>query len=207
MREAAYRHYPGTSRKADYLDHLKRSAGSPRHAASLHKDALVGWSLFKGDAKMDQAMHNLGQSQVHSIWAYQGSKPFVSKSRLYTAQGDSVSSADTRSDQVYWKKKLGRPAQEEAELLDSPLTPPAIANGKLFFGSVTGEIHCLSAGSGEELWTVPTGEPIVFQPVVAGGRVFVGTDSGGLICIETGDENDDGWFMWGADAAHNGRID
>ena len=34
---------------------------------------------------------------------------------------------------------------DDTELLDSPLTPPAIVNGKLFFGSVTGEIHCLSA--------------------------------------------------------------
>ncbi len=156
---------------------------------------------------MYQAMNHLGRGHVHAIWAYQGSKPFVSRSRLYSAQGDTVCSADTRSEQVYWKKKIGQTTEESAEILDSPLTPPAIVNGKLFFGSVAGEIHCLSASSGEELWSVSIGEPVVFQPAVAGGNIYVGTNSGSLICLETGDRDDDGWLMWGADAAHNGRVD
>jgi outer membrane protein assembly factor BamB len=143
---------------------------------------------------------------VHAHWAYQGSKPFVSRARLYAAQGDTVSSADSHSSQVFWKKLVGRSEQDDRELLDSPLTPPAIANEKPFFGSVNGDIHCLSAPSGEELWKVSVGEPIVFQPAVARGRVYLGTDSGSLICLETGEPNDDGWLMWGADAAHNGRL-
>jgi hypothetical protein len=28
-----------------------------------------------------------------------------------------------------------------------------------------------------------------------------------LICLETGDDADDGWQMWGVDAAHDGMID
>jgi outer membrane protein assembly factor BamB len=207
LRAAEYRHYAGTSRHADWLDHEKRRVGSPIFKASMAQDAAVGFAQFKGDSKMYQAMENLGKGHVHAIWAYQGSKPFVSRARLYAAQGDTVSSADPRSDQVFWKKTVGRTAGDGTELLDSPLTPPAIVNGKLFFGSVTGEIHCLSAGSGEELWTVPIGETVTFQPAVAGGRIYIGTDSGSLICIETGDHNDDGWLMWGADAAHNGRLD
>jgi outer membrane protein assembly factor BamB len=86
------------------------------------------------------------------------------------------------------------------------VTPPAIANGKLFFGTPHGEVHCLSAESGTSLRSVPIGEPIVFQPSVVAGRVCIGTDSGTLVCLETGDNADDGWQMWGADAAHNGRI-
>ena len=156
---------------------------------------------------MAQAMHNLGKGHVHEVWTYQGSKPFVYRARLYAAHGDTVTSADPRSDQVYWKTKLGTPQAEGEDLLDSPLTPPAIGNGKLFFGTVHGEVHCLSAESGASLWSVLIGEPIVFQPAVVAGRVYIGTDSGTLICLETGDDADDGWQMWGADAAHNGRID
>ena len=181
--------------------------GSPRYAASMHKDGAVGFGHAKGDAKMYQAMSNLGHAHVHAVWAYQGSKPFVSEARLYAAHGDTVSSTDPRSDQVFWKKTVGEPPAEGGELLDSPLTPPAIANGKLFFGTVQGTVHCLSAATGEELWSVPVGEPVVFQPAVAGGRVYLGTDSGSLICLETGDPADDGWRMWGADASHNGRLD
>jgi len=205
--EAAYRQYAETSRKADYLDHGKRMRGSKLYAASAIRDAKVGFAHSKGDAKMEQAMANMGLGHVHAVWAYQGSKPFVSRSRLYAAHGDTVSSADTRSDQVFWKKTVGQSAGDGADLLDSPLTPPAIVNGKLFFGTVAGDVHCLSAATGEELWSAKIGEPILFQPAVARGRIYVGTDSGSLFCLETGDPADDGWLMWGADGTHNGRIE
>ena len=205
LHEKTARRYAATSRKADYLDHAKRSHRSPRYAASQHLDSMVGFSAFKGDSKLDQAMRNLGSAHVHAIWAYQGSKPFISRGRLYAAQGDTVSSADPRSDHVFWKRPLGTRPGDQPELLDSPLTPPAIVKGKLFFGTVEGEIHCLAAESGDSLWKISVGEPIVFQPAVAAGRVYVGTESGSLVCLETGDGDDDGWYMWGADATHNGR--
>ncbi len=201
------KHYEGTVRKADYLDHEKRKRGSATYASDQHRDAAVGFGHTKGDAKMYQAMHNLGKAHVHSIWAHQGSKPFVTRGRLYAAQGDTVSCADTRSDQVFWKKTLGKPKEQQEELLDSTLTPPAVVNNRLFLGTVHGELHCLAAGSGEPLWSTQVGEPVVFQPAIAGGRVYLGTESGSLICLETGDPGDDGWLMWGADAAHNGRLD
>ena len=207
IREVRYRNYPGTAQKADYLDHAKRARMSPRYAASQHADSAVGFGAFKGDAKMAQAMRNLGKGHIHEVWAYQGSKPFVHRGRLYAAHGDTATSADPRSDKVYWKTRVGPGQPDGEDLLDSPLTPPAIANGKLFFGTVRGEIHCLSSESGESLWSVTIGEPIVFQPAVVAGRVYVGTDSGTLACLETGDDADDGWQMWGADAAHNGKIE
>jgi outer membrane protein assembly factor BamB len=169
-------------------------------------DAGVGFGVAKGSAKMYQAMGNLGHAQVHSVWAYQGSKPFVSKGRLFAAHGDTVSAADPRSDRVFWKKTIGPAPAEGEELLDSPLTPPAVVNGKLFFGSVHGEILCLSAETGDEHWRVAVGEPVIFQPAVAGGRVYAGTDSGTLVCFETADPGDDEWLMWGANGAHNGML-
>jgi outer membrane protein assembly factor BamB len=208
LREEKMRRYGATSRKADYLDHAKRARGSPEYAMDELRDAHVGFAYAKGDAKMFQAAHNLGKSHVHAVWAYQGSKPFVSRGRLYAAHGDEVSSADPRSDRVFWKRTLGEgeTGEPKKELLDSPLTPPAVVNGKLFLGSVKGEVHCLAAESGETLWSAQVGEPVVFQPAVARGRAFVPTQSGSLICLETGDDRDDGWYMWGADAAHNGLL-
>ena len=80
----------------------------------------------------------------------------------------------------------------------------ALVNDKVFLGTTFGELVCLSARSGEVLWTANIGEPIMFQPTVAKGRVYVATNSGSLYCLETGDVKDDGWLMWGANAAHNG---
>jgi hypothetical protein len=64
----------------------------------------------------------------------------------------------------------------------------------------------VSAETGEVLGSVPVGEPVSFQLAVARGRVYVGTELGSLICLETADPGDDGWLMWGADSAHNGRL-
>jgi outer membrane protein assembly factor BamB len=195
--------FPGTLGVADYLDHEKRKRRSPHYAACEHVDAGVGFALFKGDAKMEQARKHLGQGHVSGLWAYQGSKPFVWRGRVYSAVGDTLHSADARTQEVFWRKRLyDRP--DEAEALDNLLTPPAVVNGKLFVGTIRGEVCCLSAETGEVLWRDALEEPVIFQPAVVGGRVYAATGAGSLFGIDTGDPRDDGWPMWGGSAAHNG---
>jgi outer membrane protein assembly factor BamB len=193
----------GTAAAADYLDHAKRERRSPSYKMHAALDGGVGFGGHKGDAKIHQAMGHLGTAHVFGVWTYQGSKPFLAGDRLYSGQGDTVHCADPGSKDVFWKRKL-RQGDQKADLLDSMLTPPAVANGKLFLGTTDGRVLCLSATSGETLWEVSVGEPVLFQPAVAGGRVYVPTGAGSLFCLETGDARDDGWLMWGATAAHNG---
>jgi outer membrane protein assembly factor BamB len=195
--------FPGTAKFADYLDHAKRERRSPHYGAHASYDSGVGFSGHKGDAKIYQAMSNLGTAHVFGVWSFQGSKPFVARGRLYSGQGDTVHCADPESKEVFWKRKLFASTEGE-EVLDNLLTPPATVNGKLFLGTLDGRILCLTDGSGEPLWEVRIGEPILFQPAVSEGRVFVGTSAGSLVCLETGDAEDDGWEMWGAAPAHNG---
>jgi outer membrane protein assembly factor BamB len=195
--------FSGTLGAADYLDHEKRRRRSPRYAACELADAGVGFAFFKGDAKMGQAEKHLGHGHVSGLWAYQGSKPFVWRGRVYSAVGDTLHCADPRTQEVFWKKRLyDRP--DEAEVLDNLLTPPVVVNGKIFVGAILGEICCLSAETGEVLWRDALEEPVIFQPAVVGGRVHVATGAGSLFAIETGDPRDDGWPMWGGSAAHNG---
>ncbi len=200
---SATRAYEATACVADYLDHAKRAKSSPHYQKQALADAHVGFSGHKGDAKMHQAMHNLGHAHVSSLWAYQGSKPFLAHGRLFSALGDTLHCLDPRTEAVAWKRTLhaGRAA---GDLLDSPLTPPALVNGKLFLGTILGEVYCLSAHSGETLWCVEVGEPIIFQPTVAQGCVYAAGGGGSVFCLPTGDPADDGWLMWGATAAHNG---
>jgi outer membrane protein assembly factor BamB len=123
---------------------------------------------------MDQARQHLGHGHVSGLWAYQGSKPFVWRGRLYSAVGDTIHCADPRTQKVFWKKRLyERP--DEAEVLDNVLTPPVVVNGKLFVGTILGEVCCLSAEAGEVLWRDALGEPVIFQPAVVGGRVYAAT--------------------------------
>jgi outer membrane protein assembly factor BamB len=103
---------------------------------------------------------------------------------------------------VLWSRDL-REARKAAGI-DDVLTPPAIVNGKVFVGTASGDVYALSEKTGDVLWKVELGESISFQPTVANGRIYVGTDRGSLFCLLTGDAADDGWYMWGANAAHNG---
>ena len=170
--------------KADYLDHAKRY----EWLANLPSQRTTGLGRWlqpiqgrrqdvPGYEKPRQGTRpcHLGLSRVQAICL---ESPTLCGARRHCQLGRSpVGSGVLEEDG--WTA-----ARRRQRLLDSPLTPPAIANGKLFFGSVTGEIHCLSTDLCEELWSVSIGEPVVFQPAVAGGRIYVGTDSGSLICLE-----------------------
>jgi outer membrane protein assembly factor BamB len=196
--------FPCTGTAAPYLDYGKRQGRSPHDLDCLHRDAAVGFGGHKGHAKMAQAVHNLGKGHVSAVWAHQGSRPALWRGRLYSALGDALHCVDPETRAPYWKKTLHeRP--DQAELLDGLLTPPVLVNGKVFLGTLDGEVCCLSAGTGDLLWSVRVGEAILFQPAVARGRVYATTRAGSLFCLETGDPGDDGWLMWGAGPDHNGR--
>ena len=119
--------------------------------------------------------------------------------------GDTLKCVDLQERRRSCGRSTSREKKDKGELLDAVLTPPALVNGKIFLGTAAGEVLCLSADTGKTLWSVNVGEPIAFQPAVARGRVYVATSAGSLICLETGDDKDDGWLMWGANAGHTGQ--
>jgi Ca-activated chloride channel family protein len=202
-----------SKRPADYLDATKQggtgglafSLDSTESPAALvqgqaKEDAGVGFAVAPAAAKLEYAENNLGVKTVCGAWAYQGSRPSVAGGRCYAAMGDVLLCHDLKSGKILWEKSL-KP-QKATEGLRF-LSPPALANGRVFLSTARGDVVCMDA-TGAVLWSVNVGEPIVFQPTVMKGRVYVGTSGGHLIAIETGDAKDDGWPMWGGSAAHNG---
>lgn len=193
----------GTESPANYLDFAKRQITSKLEKANTEQDATVGFKNAPAAAKLAQAMSNLGQGSVAGVWSYQGSRPFIYKGLMYSVMGDTLKCIDPKSEKVLWKKEL----HNDKDAVDAGVTPPALVNGKIFVGTTKGEILCLSVEDGKELWRATVGEPIVFQPAVAHGRVFAASSTGRLFSIETGDLDDHGWMMWGANARHNGRVE
>jgi outer membrane protein assembly factor BamB len=168
-------------------------------------DQSVGFGgVSKGSANVSAMRGNLGQASVHGVWEYQGSKSFIYKGRLFSSMGDKVMSVDPKTEKVVWSRTLHD--GKDSAVLDSELTPPAIVNGKVFVGTRSGEVIALSEKTGEVIWRVKVGEPVVFQPAVVAGRVYVSTASGTIYCLNTGDRRDDGWMMWGGNGSHNGVM-
>ncbi len=199
---------PNTQQKADYLDIAKREQSSPLQTASKTADAGVGFGGAGGIPGAGPAAggFNIGQNTVNGVWAYQGSKPFVYNNLLYSSMGDGVKCVDPKTHEVKWSKDLKNP-EKKGPVVDANLTPPALVNGKVFMGTSAGQVICMSAKTGETLWTATLDSGISFQPAVVNGMVYVSTNNGGVYAIETGDASDNGWAMWGANAQHNGGID
>jgi Ca-activated chloride channel homolog len=149
------------------------------------------------------------------VWSYQGSRPLFYKGRLYAAMGDTLTCVDPKTEKVVWEKDFRSERQSASRMSKSQndersphptIAPPVLVNDKVFVGTDYGVVTCLSAATGEFLWQATIKDPILTQPVVACGRVYVATQAGRLFCLETGDHGDDGWLMWGANAAHTGRV-
>jgi Ca-activated chloride channel family protein len=204
---------PQTERAALYLDPreqrgtggivLSSSHNESADAEAYHQlkgDSAVGFAAVPAAAKLESAEKNVGVKTVCGAWAYQGSRPSVAAGRSYAAMGDVLFCHDLRRGSILWERSFKQAKPMEGMRF---LTPPSLANGKVFLSTAQGDVLCLS-GEGKVLWSVNVGRPMAFQPCVMKGRVFVGTNGGEVIAIETGDAKDDGWPMWGGSPAHNG---
>ena len=184
--------------RADYLN-VDRS--SKYAEAQKKQDASVGFASAPPAAKLHQAESNLGVSSVSGVWAYQGSRPMILNDNSYQAMGDNLQCLDVKTGQKRWEQKHGQKNRDAGGRL---LTPPSLTQKKLFLGSSDGQIYCYQQSDGKLLWSFESKESIRFQPAIAHGRVFFTTDNGTIYSMETGDQKDDGWYMWGGNAAHNG---
>ncbi|NIP37110.1 MAG: PQQ-binding-like beta-propeller repeat protein, partial [Thermoplasmata archaeon] len=60
---------------------------------------------------------------------------------------------------------------------------PVVADGRVVVGSDAGELFCLDADDGEEVWSLPMPAFVYASPAVASGRVYVGSTAGRLVCV------------------------
>ena len=87
--------------------------------------------------------------------------------------------------------------------LDSPLTPPVVADGKLFVAEVDRHRLCaLNAGTGELQWDFTAGGRIDSPPTVHRGFVLFGSRDGRVYCLRA----KDGELAWAFRAVPKERV-
>jgi outer membrane protein assembly factor BamB len=185
---------------AVYLDE-KVQRGTAQAMEALALDAGNGFSAgAPAQANPGAAWGNVGQGNVSSMQAFQGSRVLHVGGKNYSCMGDQVVCNDPKTGQELWSYKLDGDLKKQGGFLGAP---PAAAGGHLILTTLKGDVLRMdTAGKVVKSWE--TKSPTRFQAAVEGGRIYVGTQDGKLICIDVGDKTLTGWSCWGGNPAHTG---
>jgi outer membrane protein assembly factor BamB len=190
----------GKPKDAVYLDE-KVQRGSAQAGAALKLDAGNG---FGGGAPAvanpDAAWGNIGNGNVCTMQAFQGSRVLHMGGKNFNCMGDHVVCNDPATGKELWNYKLEGDLKKEGGSLGAP---PAAAGGHLIMTTLKGDVLRMDA-DGKIVKTWETKSPTRFQAAVEGGKIYVGTQDGKLICIDSGDKTLTGWSCWGGNAQHTG---
>jgi Ca-activated chloride channel family protein len=187
------------------LGDLKRAAylrsrrGTRLEREDWMKDAAVGFGTAPGAAKLRLAEALYGATTVSRAWSFQGSRPCVWNGRVYSVVGDELAAVSADGGAELWRWKADAAVEGERAI-----TPPAVANGRVYAATRAGRVLSWEAETGTLRWAVELGARVGWQPAVSGAWVFVGCSDGNLCAFSTGDPLDDGWPMWGGGPGHNG---
>ena len=156
--------------------------------------------------KRDAQSERPALPQLRHGWSYLGARPTIIEQTAYAAVGDHLVSVDLRSGKPNWSKKIvGQSDNAVAPGQGQPsLTPPSFAGGRLYLGSIWGDMLCVDAKSGETVWRYRLPDAVTSQVVLDQGMAYATTSKGQLICINTKDASATGWNMWGGSPSHNG---
>jgi outer membrane protein assembly factor BamB len=178
---------------ADGKFYIQRYSGAAGGAEEI-ESAFACFDVFTGDV----------------IWEMPGvsfSLPMIAYGNLYGISGGSViciGDGDTPQPMFHIGNDIDNPGirtgqsgpndiSEPVWTYDSgaAITGSAVAgNGKVYFGTLGEEVHCVNAYTGEMEWTFPLGYRMSSTPALIGDRLYIGPDDGNIYCLdaETGDE-------------------
>jgi outer membrane protein assembly factor BamB len=195
------RFFDGLKKEAIYLD-AKVQYRSNLKGLAGNLDASNGFAGgAPASANAPAALGNVGQDNVSTMQAFQGSRLLNCYNRNYNCMGDEVVCSDPQTGKALWTYKLTGDLHKEGGFLAAP---PAAAGGQLFLTTLQGEVLQMDPNQGKVTKTYQVGSQVRFQPAIEGGRIYIGTQDGKVVCVDTGDAKLTGWPCWGGNAAHTG---
>jgi outer membrane protein assembly factor BamB len=196
--------YAGFRRPAEYLDGKVQDASAAKKSANA-ADAANGLGAgLQAVAGAPVAYKNVGQGNISTMQAFQGSRILNYEGNNFNCMGNEVLCTDPASGKVRWSVTLDGSLQKVGGFLASA---PAAAGGKLFLATIQGELLQMDPASGKIELRYKIGSPVRSQPAIEAGRAYVGTTDGKLVRIDTGHPEFTGWSTWGANAAHTNLVE
>ena len=175
---------------------------------------------------MDTYLYAIEQETGKEKWKYKSrmpiaSSPAVAGGTLYfVSSAGGLGAIDVATGKIKWvlpaeyerrfeaRNLHGYPsaAQTIPDAWDIFTSSPAVANGKVFFGSGDGNVYAADAQSGVLQWKFATKDVVHASPAVVNGTVYIGSWDSYLYAIdaETGQEK---WSLkTGEDAAIHNQV-
>jgi outer membrane protein assembly factor BamB len=177
-------------------------------------------------ASLTGHLHAIDQQSGREKWKFKSGMPIASSPTVadgvvyFVSSTGSLAAIDTATGQPKWvfaveyerkfeaKGLHGYPntAQVIPDAWDVFTSSPAVAAGKVYFGSGDGNIYAVAAGTGILQWKFATGDVVHASPAVVGGTVYVGSWDGNLYALdaETGAKK---WvFEAGRDPVYHNQV-
>ena len=144
------------------------------------------------------------------LWSITGTDnvegvPAVTGDRVYVGRwghNASVQAINRSTGEIIWTQTVVEEGFDEAA------SSPAVADGKVFFGTVNqGSLFALEAKNGTQLWRADMRGNLVSQsPLVANGAVFVGSSAGDFMAVNTSNGSRLWNFTVHSDISSSGAI-
>jgi outer membrane protein assembly factor BamB len=177
-------------------------------------------------ASLSSYLYAVDQQSGEKKWEFKSRMPIASSPTvadglvLFVSSTGALAALDAATGQPAWvfpgeferkfeaKGLHGYPnaGQVIPDAWDVYTSSPAVANGKVYFGTGDGNVYAVDAKSGILQWKFTTGDVVHAAPAVAGGTVFVGSYDGNFYAIdaETGAQK---WvFEAGRDAVMHNQV-
>jgi eukaryotic-like serine/threonine-protein kinase len=144
---------------------------------------------------MDSYLYAIDQETAKEKWKYKSRMPIVSSPAVvngllyFVSSAGSLGALDIATGKIKWvlpteyerkfeaKNLHGYPpeAQTIPDAWDIFTSSPAVANGKVFFGSGDGNIYAADAQTGVLQWKFATKDVVHSSPAIVGNTVYIGS--------------------------------
>ncbi len=177
-------------------------------------------------ASMDGHLHAIDQETGTEKWKFKSRMPIASSPAVagglvyFVSSSGALAAIDVATGQPKWvfpteyerkfeaKNLHGYPpaAQTIPDAWDIFTSSPAVANGKVHFGSGDGNVYAVDAVTGVLQWKFPTQDVVHSSPAVVGNVVYIGSWDSRLYAIDA-DTGQQKWsFQAGVDPVMHNQV-
>ncbi len=177
-------------------------------------------------AALDGHLYAIDQETGKEKWNFKSrmpiaSSPAVAGDTLYfVSSAGSLAALDLKTGQPKWvyaieyerkfeaKNLHGYPsaAQTIPDAWDIFVSSPAVANGKVYFGSGDGNVYAVDAQAGTLLWKFPTKDVVHSSPAVVNNTLYIGSWDSYLYAIDADSGREKWSFKSGEDNTIHNQV-